>query len=117
MINHEIWQSVLAELELSISKPNFVTWFKNTDIFSYQDSCVVLCVPNEFSRAWMEKKYNQMIVKSLERVTGKPIKKLEYKIFNIKSIPTQQPVGEQENKVEEFSTISTSSTQSEAAVP
>jgi chromosomal replication initiator protein len=87
MSNHEIWQAVLAELELSISKPNFVTWFSNTDILSYQDNCVVICVPNDFYRAWLEKNYHQMIVKSLERVTEKPIKKLEYKIFNIKNIP------------------------------
>ncbi|HSR89084.1 MAG TPA: chromosomal replication initiator protein DnaA [Candidatus Udaeobacter sp.] len=103
MSNHEIWQAVLAELELSISKPNFVTWFKNTDIISYQDSCVVLCVPNEFNRAWMEKKYNQMIVTSLERVTGKPIKKLEYKICSIKNIPAQSAVSEAESKAQEFS--------------
>ncbi len=105
MSNHEIWQAVLAELELSISKPNFVTWFKNTDIVSYQDGCVVVCVPNEFNRAWMEKKYNQMIVKSLERVTGKPIKKLEYKICSIKSISAQPLVNESGNKTEEFSTV------------
>lgn len=104
---HEIWQAVLAELELSISKPNFVTWFKNTDIVSYQDNCVILCVPSEFSRAWMEKKYNQMIVKSLERVTGKPIKKMEYKIFNIKNIPARAATNELENGLENSTDAST----------
>lgn len=117
MSNHEIWQSVLAELELSISKPNFVTWFKNTDIVSYQDGCVVLCVPNEFCRAWMEKKYNQMIVKSLERVTGKPIKKLEYKICSIKSISNQPPADELENKTEEFAPASFTTAPNEIRVP
>lgn len=102
MSNHEIWQAVLAELELIISKPNFVTWFKNTDIISSQDGHIVLCVPNEFNRAWMEKKYNQMIVKSLERVTGKPVKKLEYKICSIKNIPPQTLADNPENKTEEF---------------
>ncbi len=87
MNNHEIWQAVLAELELSpeISKPNFVTWFKNTDIINYQNNEVVICVPNAFYQTWLAKKYHQMIVKSLERVTSKPIKKLEYKIGNIKN--------------------------------
>lgn len=96
MTNHEIWQGVLAELELSISKPNFVTWFKNTDILNFQENCVILCVPNAFNRAWLEKKYHQMIVKSLERVTGKPIKKLEYKIYNIKNVVAQPTVVAQE---------------------
>ncbi len=87
MSNHEIWQAVLAELELSISKPNFVTWFRNTDIMEHQDGCVVLCVPNAFNRAWLEKKYHLMIVTSLERVTGKPVKRLNYKVCSIKNIP------------------------------
>ncbi len=90
MNNHEIWQSVLAELELSISKANFITWFKNTGIVSLQLGQVLLCVPNTFTQAWLEKKYHQTIIKSLERITGKPIKKLEYKIDNIKNI-TEAP--------------------------
>ncbi len=96
MNTHEIWQAVLGELELSISKPNFVTWFKNTDILNCQDGITVLCVPNAFNRAWLEKKYHQMIVCSLERITGKPLKKLEYKIFNIKNINNtdQTPSGQ-----------------------
>ena len=89
MTNHEIWQAVLAELELSISKANFVTWFKNTGIINYHDGQTLLCVPNNFTHAWLEKKYHSMIIASLERVTGKAIKKLEYKIENIKNLTAQ----------------------------
>lgn len=117
MSNHEIWQAVLAELELSISKPNFVTWFRNTDILSYQDNCVVLCVPNDFYRAWLEKNYNQMIVKSLERVTEKPIKKLEYKIFNIKNIAPQSPKAKTEDRPPETPTLSPVFTSNEVKPP
>lgn len=86
MNNIEIWQAVLAELELMVSKANFNTWFKNTGILSLQEGCVVVCVPSTFSQAWIEKKYHHNIIKSLERVTEKPIKKLEYKIDSIKNI-------------------------------
>lgn len=94
MNNNEMWQSVLAELELSISKANFITWFKNTGIITFQDGQVLLCVPNAFTKAWLEKKYHQQIVKSLERISGKAIKKLEYKIDNIKIILEQSVVVE-----------------------
>lgn len=87
MLNHEIWQTVLAELELTISRANFITWFKNTGIIANQQGQIIVCVPNAFTRAWLEKKYHQTIIKSLERITGKPIKKLEYKIDSIKNIP------------------------------
>lgn len=88
MTNYEVWQSVLAELELSpkISKPNFNTWFKNTGIFNIENGEIIVLVPSTFNKAWLEKKYNQMIVSSLERVMGKPVKKLVYKIGNIKKI-------------------------------
>ncbi len=97
MNNHELWQAVLAELELSISKANFVTWFKNTGIMTFQQGQVLLVVPNAFTKAWLEKKYHQTIIKSLERISGKPIRKLEYKIDSLKSITesgTAAPVNE-----------------------
>lgn len=89
MNNSDLWQSVLAELELSISKANFVTWFKNTGIISFNQGQAMLCVPNTFARAWLEKKYHHLIIASLERLTGKPVRRLEYKIDNIKQIAEQ----------------------------
>lgn len=87
-----MWQSVLAELELTISKANFITWFKNTGIMNFEEGQVLVCVPNAFTRAWLEKKYHQQIVKSLERISGKAIKRLEYKIDNIKIVSEQPEV-------------------------
>ncbi|MFH1790238.1 MAG: chromosomal replication initiator protein DnaA [bacterium] len=92
MNNHDIWEAVLAELELSpkISRANFNTWFKNTGIIDYQNGEATICCPSTFNQAWLEKKYHTMIVNSLERVTGKPIKKMVYKVANIKNIPEKQ---------------------------
>jgi len=86
MSNEETWQAVLSELELGISKANFNTWFKDTGITSIKDGEIVICVPNMFTKAWIEKKYHSFLIKSLERITSKPIKKMEYKIDNIKNI-------------------------------
>jgi len=111
MTNNETWQAVLAELELSISKANFNTWFKNTGIASFQENQVVVCVPNTFNQAWIEKKYHHQIIKSLERITGKPIKKMEYKIENIKNIPEQPVLEEKPAIAAETTTPSNSSPQ------
>jgi chromosomal replication initiator protein len=86
MTNHEIWQAVLAEFELTVSKATFTTWFSNTGISSYENGSVVICVPNTFTQNWLEKKYHANVVKSLEQITGKPVKKVEYKVGNIKEI-------------------------------
>lgn len=89
--NNEIWQAVLAELELSISKANFVTWFKNTGIISLHDGQAVVCVPSAFTQNWIQNKYHKMIIQSLERVTEKPIKRLEYRIDSLKNIESMEP--------------------------
>src|SRR3989344_5211161 len=86
MTNNEVWQAVLAEFELKVSKANFTTWFHNTGVANFDDGHAVICVPNAFTKSWMEKKYNSDIIKSLERVTGKPVKKIEYRVENVKSI-------------------------------
>jgi len=86
MTNNEIWQAVLAEFELKISKANFTTWFAHTGIADFNGGHVIVCVPNTFTRSWMEKKYHSDIIKSLERITEKPVKKIEYKVENVRNI-------------------------------
>lgn len=86
MTNYEIWQAVLAEFELKVSKANFTTWFRNTGISKYDGGHIAVCVPNTFTRSWLEKKYHSDIIKSLERITTKPVKKVEYRVENIKNI-------------------------------
>ncbi len=86
MTNYEIWQAVLADFELKISKANFTTWFRSTGIGKYDMGFVIVCVPNTFTKSWLEKKYHADIVKSVERVTGKPVKRVEYKVENLKNV-------------------------------
>lgn len=90
MTNYEIWQAVLADFELKISKANFTTWFKNTGIAKYDTGQILICVPNTFTKSWLEKKYNSDIVKTIERVTNKPVKKIEYKVENVKMIEEKE---------------------------
>ena len=65
MKNEELWQAALGEIELSISKANFITWFKNTSIISNEDGRVVIGVPNGFAKEWLENKYNTYIYRAL----------------------------------------------------
>jgi len=75
----ELWQNVLVEIELSISKPNFTTWFKDTSIARIEDGVIFLSVPNQFVRDWLSKKYHKFILKAL-RGASSHIRGLEYSI-------------------------------------
>ena len=48
-----VWNSVLGEIELNISKPQFNTWIKNTYPISMDESEIVICVPSAFTRNWL----------------------------------------------------------------
>ncbi|MEY4744786.1 MAG: hypothetical protein RL272_731 [Candidatus Parcubacteria bacterium] len=80
MNTHELWQAVLGELELTLSKANFTTWFKNTFISSCDGPRVVISVPNTFTKAWLEKKYNGAILKSLQNVSSAGVREIIYKV-------------------------------------
>ena len=77
MNTYELWQAALGELELKLSKANFTTWFKNTFISSYDSGEIIVAVPNTFTKAWLEKKYHQDILNSLQNITGPPVRAIE----------------------------------------
>jgi len=79
VINEELWQSVLAQIQLNISQVNFATWFKNTEIISQKKEKVVISVPNSFVKEWLENKYNTDIFKIIHKFNDK-IKEIEYTI-------------------------------------
>ena len=53
MTNEELWKAVLGEMELSLTKANFTTWFRNTTIISKDKNAVVVSVPNGFIKEWL----------------------------------------------------------------
>ena len=79
MDNKELWQSVLGELELQISKPNFQTWFKNSSITEKGDDYVVVSLESSFAKEWVENKYHKLILK-LIRNFDPEIKEIRYQV-------------------------------------
>ncbi|EKE21970.1 MAG: hypothetical protein ACD_7C00086G0022 [uncultured bacterium] len=66
MNNEDLWKAVLGEIELSLSRPQFITWFKDTFILSNENGKVIIGVPNGFSKEWLENKFNTNIIKALK---------------------------------------------------
>ncbi len=89
----EIWNIVLSELELSLSKANFKTWFQDTYISQLQDNgeTVIVGVPNNFSKNWLEKKYHKSILDALQGATDNKVKKIIYKVETVTSAKEPGP--------------------------
>lgn len=79
MNEEELWQAVLAQIQLQISPASFATWFKNTQIASQKEGCIFVSVPNSFAREWLEQKYNKTIFKVLRGLDNK-IKDIKYEV-------------------------------------
>lgn len=63
----ELWEAVLAEMEVSISEATFVTWFKGTSAKEVQGEKLVIMVPNVFARDWLENKFRKKIIASIQK--------------------------------------------------
>lgn len=80
MNNEQVWQAVLGELEIGISRANFITWFKNTFIYSIREGRVIISVPNDFTKRWLEQKYYKAIKSSIEKIINDKVVEVEYQI-------------------------------------
>lgn len=77
--NESLWQAVLGEIELSVTRGNFVTWFKHTVLLKNKDGVLVVGVKTVFVKNQLERKFNQLILDTLKKNGIEP-KKVEYKI-------------------------------------
>ena len=75
--NKELWENVLTELELSLSKANFATWFRDTHITRQDDGVIYVGVSNQFVKDWLSTKYHKLILKSLRSLTP-AVRAVEY---------------------------------------
>lgn len=66
-MHHALWQSVLGEIELSVSHAAFTTWFKNTELIDNNNDVITIAVPNIFAKRQFEVKFNDQIKAVLEK--------------------------------------------------
>ncbi|RYL94182.1 chromosomal replication initiator protein DnaA [Sporolactobacillus sp. Y61] len=66
----EIWDQALIIIKKKLSKPSFETWLKETQAQAVNGQNMIISVPNEFSRDWLEEHYSRLISDILMEITG-----------------------------------------------
>jgi len=92
MTLEEVWNAALGEIELSISKAQFNTWFKGTCILSLENDRVSIRVSNGFAKEWLENKYHLIILKSLNNL-GYSVKEIRCKVEGPQEKESQKSLG------------------------
>ena len=82
-MNNSLWQSVLGEIELSVSHANFKTWFRDTELLSYDNGTATIGVVNVFAKSQLEKRFDTQIREILKK-NNPNIKDVNYKVKNTK---------------------------------
>lgn len=66
-MKNELWQTVLGEIELTVSRASFYAWFKNTELLENSNGQVIIAVPNIFIKQQMEVKFTRQIADTLHK--------------------------------------------------
>jgi chromosomal replication initiator protein len=92
MNNQQLWQAILGNLEVSLSKANFNTWFKNTGIIERGDDYIIVGVQSNFIKDWISGKFQQSLLKVLKTIAPE-IKDIRYHVGHYKpEEATQAPL-------------------------
>src|SRR6056297_1130829 len=70
-----IWNQTLNEVKDKLSNPSFKTWFSNTEPVDLKDDNILMVeVPNDFIKDWIETRYNELIGDILQDLTDTNLK-------------------------------------------
>lgn len=90
MTNEELWKTVLSEMEVSLSRANFTTWFKGTALLANNNGAVLVSVPNGFVKEWLENKFNRQIMQIIRNAQPE-IREIKYAVGGLRTgIPLQK---------------------------
>ncbi len=70
---NDIWKQVLEEVEIEVSKPIFLTFFRPTTLVSLENSVATIDSPTYITSEYIEKRYYSLIKRSLDKKTGQNI--------------------------------------------
>lgn len=80
LVQDDVWQAVLGELEISVTRPAYLTYFKNTALLKAEDGQVVIGVNNVFVKETIEKKFNDLVLTTLKK-QGIKVSEIAYKMM------------------------------------
>lgn len=66
----EVWRLTLAEVSKDLTKPSSETWLRSARVVSIKDHCLIVEVPNDFTKNWFENRYKDLIISSLRKITA-----------------------------------------------
>lgn len=93
----QLWSSVLTQIGMEVSRVNFNTWFKNTKIVDYKEGEVIVGVPNQFIKDWIEQKYHKDVLRILRSV-HENVRCVVFNVVKMDSVPKKNQIIQNNNQ-------------------
>ncbi|HOJ77252.1 MAG TPA: chromosomal replication initiator protein DnaA [Bacillota bacterium] len=68
-----IWQKTLESIASFLSKPSFETWLKPTKPISFENNVLIIEVPNDFARDWLETRYSPLLSTTIKELLNEDV--------------------------------------------
>src|SRR3989338_3643588 len=87
----ELWNQTLGEMEVQLSRANFVTWLKSSRLIEKKDGTLFVSLPNNFAKEWVENKYQKNLL-GIVRTMDSSAKKISFLVQNDTVSPPPQKI-------------------------
>lgn len=72
--HRELWNKILAQVELEVSRANFLTLFKRTYLLSVEEDVITIAAPSAMIIDLLQRRFYEVIKKASDKQLGKDIK-------------------------------------------
>ncbi|MBS3903659.1 MAG: chromosomal replication initiator protein DnaA [Anaplasmataceae bacterium] len=76
----QLWQLTLAEMEVQLSRANFITWLKSSRLLDKREGAYYVGLPNNFAKNYVEDKYCKQLL-GIMRSFDEGVRKLEFSVI------------------------------------
>lgn len=70
---NDLWKQVLAEIEIEVSKPIFLTFFKPSALSSIDEGVATIDTPTYMTAQYIEKRYYSLVKKIIDKKTNQNV--------------------------------------------
>ncbi|MEI6509732.1 MAG: chromosomal replication initiator protein DnaA [bacterium] len=94
-----LWEEARKFLRRELSRPSYDTWLKNTRPLSLEDNVLLLGVPSDFARDWLQTRLYDSILRALHSVRPEEIE-VEFRVIPMEATdpPPVAPASGQERR-------------------
>jgi chromosomal replication initiator protein len=89
----QLWQAVLGDLQVRLSRNAFDNWLRPTTIVAFADDVATIAAPNTFSASTLKNRYAGEIERVLSDIVGRPIR-VEFTVLS----PEREGDGERQRE-------------------